>query len=110
MKINKIKLRSGATSLFDVRRWTFDVGRSSFKTTPYGINATYEHFEYGVNHGKLPLWLLAGFLLLAIPLSRIYLGAHFPTDLLGGYALVGLWGGLGAPWLFVRLRLAEKKP
>jgi len=22
---NKIKLRSGATSLFDVRRWTFDV-------------------------------------------------------------------------------------
>jgi hypothetical protein len=26
------------------------------------------------------------------------------------YALVGLWGGLGAPWLFVRLKLAEKKP
>jgi hypothetical protein len=25
-------LRSGATSLFDVRRWTFDVGRSSFNT------------------------------------------------------------------------------
>jgi hypothetical protein len=23
------------------------------------------------------------------------------------YALVGLWGGLGAPWLFVRLKLAE---
>jgi len=25
---NKIKLRSGATSLFDVQRWTFDVGCS----------------------------------------------------------------------------------
>jgi hypothetical protein len=24
-------LRSGATSLFDVQRWTFDVRRSSFK-------------------------------------------------------------------------------
>jgi hypothetical protein len=24
---NEIKLRSGATSLFDVQRWTFDVGR-----------------------------------------------------------------------------------
>ena len=25
LKINEIKLRSGATSLFDVRCWTFDV-------------------------------------------------------------------------------------
>ena len=25
----------------------------------------------------------------------------------GRYALVGLWGGLGAPWVFVRLKLAE---
>jgi hypothetical protein len=33
LKTNEIKLRSGATSLFDVQRWTFDVGRSSFKTT-----------------------------------------------------------------------------
>jgi hypothetical protein len=31
--MNKINLKSGATSLFDVQRWTFDVGRSSFKTT-----------------------------------------------------------------------------
>ncbi len=47
---------------------------------------------------KKPLWLLAGFLLVAIPLSRIYLGAHFPTDLLGGYAV-----GVLVLFLFLRL-------
>jgi len=42
LKTNEIKLRSGATSLFDVQRWTFDVRCLSFKTILYGTNVTYE--------------------------------------------------------------------
>jgi len=32
-------------------------------------------------------WVVAGVLMVLIPLSRVYLGVHFPTDLLGGYVL-----------------------
>ena len=34
-------------------------------------------------------WMVAGALMVLIPLSRLYLGLHFPTDLLGGY-LIGI--------------------
>ena len=59
------------------------------------------------------LWIVAIALMVFIPLSRIYLGVHFPTDLLGGYVLgtamlliylrlersVGAWlKKKGAPW------------
>jgi membrane-associated phospholipid phosphatase len=33
------------------------------------------------------LWWLAGLLIIFISLSRLYLGVHFPIDLLGGYLL-----------------------
>jgi membrane-associated phospholipid phosphatase len=51
--------------------------------------------------GFIALWVrrrwstvLAVAMILLVPLSRMYLGMHFPTDLLGGYMLGGLllWG------------------
>lgn len=39
---------------------------------------------------KIWSWAIAGFLIAAISLSRLYLGVHFPVDLLGGYILGAL--------------------
>ena len=39
---------------------------------------------------KTWLWILAVILMILIPMSRVYLGVHFPTDLLGGYIIGAL--------------------
>jgi len=45
LKTNEIKLWSGATSLFDVRRSMFDVGRSlSKQLSAYGVNPLIRYF------------------------------------------------------------------
>jgi hypothetical protein len=47
------------------------------------------------------MWGFAGFLMIGIPVSRLYLGVHFPTDLIGGYIL-------GALLLIVYIEFASK--
>lgn len=54
-----------------------------------------------MRYRKMIGWLIAGFLMIGIPLSRIYLGVHFPTDLVGGYLL-------GVPILILFLWIAPR--
>jgi undecaprenyl-diphosphatase len=62
-------------------------------------------------------WLVAAFgvlLVLLIGFSRLYLGVHYPTDVLAGFLAAPLWlifvGAVYASWLSVRgLRTAEAR-
>ena len=40
---------------------------------------------------RVLIWSLAGLVTLTVGASRIYPGAHWPSDILGGYALGGAW-------------------
>ncbi len=37
------------------------------------------------------VWIMAALLVAAIGLSRVWLGVHYPTDVLGGYAAGSVW-------------------
>jgi len=41
--------------------------------------------------GRTVLIILASFMILMIGMSRVYLGVHFPSDLIGGYLISSCW-------------------
>lgn len=40
---------------------------------------------------ELAIWLVAILLILLVGLSRVYLGVHYPSDVLAGYAIGAIW-------------------
>ena len=76
--------------------YSFPSGHSCGAVTAYGSLAAFE------KRRKL-LWVLAILLPLLVGFSRVYVGAHFPTDVICGW-LLGLFIVLFIPWLHRKLK------
>lgn len=80
-----------AWALAHERTFSFPSGHALFATGFYGTLA-YLALLRPTRPGRKAAVLLPAILLpLAIGLCRIYLGAHFPSDVLGGYVAGGIW-------------------
>jgi undecaprenyl-diphosphatase len=87
------RARPDAPALVSASGYSFPSGHAMISFAFYGLLG-YLLWQYGrrqpgltVRLGALVAWLLA----ITIGISRIYLGVHFPSDVIAGYAAGGVW-------------------
>lgn len=65
--------------------FSYPSGHSMSALVFYGFLAVLSHEFFKKNITRFMVWLVASIVVLLIGLSRIYMGVHFPLDVLGGY-------------------------
>jgi undecaprenyl-diphosphatase len=90
--------RSRPTRVVHASTFSFPSGHAMAATIGYGMLA-YVMATYWRPPGIKPrfLFLAAAILALAVGVSRIYLGVHFPTDVIGGFAAGTAWLAICVP-------------
>ena len=71
--------------------YSFPSGHSLFSFCFYGVLAGLLAGRMQSRLGRILVWSLAALLVAAIGLSRIYLGVHYPSDVIAGYLVAGFW-------------------
>ena len=70
--------------------WSFPSGHALFSMSFYLLLAWLLHARLGPL-ARVIAWSSALALALLIGFTRVYLGVHYPSDVLGGYAVGGAW-------------------
>jgi membrane-associated phospholipid phosphatase len=71
--------------------FSFPSGHALFSFCFFGGIAAVLSPRLARRGAKLALWIVAAVLIAGIGLSRIYLGVHYPSDVLAGYAVGVVW-------------------
>jgi undecaprenyl-diphosphatase len=95
----KLKLafhRTRPTPFFgtqEPRSFSFPSGHALFSICFFGVLAAIVTERVANRRARAAIWGLAAVLICAIGLSRIYLGVHYPSDVIAGYAAAVFWAG-----------------
>lgn len=90
--------------------WSFPSGHSMGSFCFFLVLAGLVAHRARTRAVRLGAWLSAVFLVAVIGYSRIYLGVHYPTDVLAGYAAAAVWVGTVVTVDGWRRRRAAAKP
>lgn len=73
------------------RTYSFPSGHALFSFCFYGMLAGLVMDRIKSRLEQILIWLAAAILIAAIGFSRIYLGVHYPSDVIAGYLTATLW-------------------
>ena len=88
--------------------YSFPSGHSVASCCFYGVLAAIITSQARRKWQSVGIWCAASLVTLAVGISRVYLGVHYPTDVLGGYAAAVIWVSL--VWSGYHWWLRRSKP
>lgn len=92
--------------LIEISGYSFPSGHATMAMTVYGILSFLLWRHITTKIGRTILIISSSIMILMIGVSRIYLGVHYPSDVIAGYFTGGFWISV-AIWYYQRYQ--EKK-
>jgi len=89
--------------LIEISGYSFPSGHATNAMTVYGILAFILWRNIRTKTGRSLLIIVSLIMILLIGISRIYLGVHFPSDVIAGYFTGGFWIST-AIWYYQRYK------
>ncbi len=91
LKLYFQRVRPDLHRLIEIGGYSFPSGHATNAISLYGILTFIIWRHIHSKRGKSILLLTSTVMILMIGISRIYLGVHYPSDILAGYLSGGLW-------------------